>query len=412
MDMRTLLLVSLLAMLVVGTASAQEYDPDSPFSEFEQAIEAAARTLAGQSAIDAALAQPTFSPSSKQLAAPSSSPVSTAIVDKAGSTELWSVGLDNGVNGPSGNQAITLNLNLFSVLAARDPSIVRDNDKYAKYRTLRRLSGTVSFGELTVDTTGATADSMLTGRFGDVTTLHARIRLLGSRDRRDYWEGPQGYDARLTESRDNLQTELNRFFVDAAGDIAAAGSAEERFRIYYNALINDPKAAAQILKARAALLDELSELNKEVDQKLLVTLDLGGEFRDGELGKDRFSAALIVEGGGVGIDFTGNLEYLFQEAEAGDDNHELRFGLTLGGKALRDTPVTSAGVDVNLSVAGEFKNNDRDNLVRFAANAILAAAPGMQIPVSLIWTSGTDSVLEDDFKVTFGVNYDLAGAWQ
>lgn len=382
-----------------------EYDPNAGLTWFEQALAAAEELLPQKWAVSA-LDEPSFTPSSKQVEAPSSGPVSTSLIDRASTTELWSVALDNAMSNSPADKAFTLNLNLFSVLAARDPTILDSNDEYAKYRTIRRLSGILSFSESLPDS--ATADSLGSPRFGDVINLRARIRLIGSRDRRDHWDQ---YKTRLAPLQTALHEALKQVGQDDV-DFVDAKTDAERFDAAFAYLMAHPETTVAVLREQRRLVSELTKINREIDHSFLMTLDVGGEFRDDQVGKDRFTAAVIAEGGGVGVDFTGVVRYLFEEGESGSDSRELFVGGSISSKLLRGSAISADGVDLSLGVAGQFRNNDRDDSFLFNAKIEFPLSNGLRIPLSFTWDNQRDATALDELVVSMGLGFDFAGSRQ
>ena len=383
-----------------GGAMVQEYDPEGG-----PALQQLVTLLV--------VSEPSHTPDSKQPEVASSSSVSPALVDRAGFTSLLSAALDGALGAGGNDQAITLQLNLFGLVAAKDSTVLDSPTRYAQYSAIRRLAVAVTLGgkadEGSVAASGTT-DSSRRKNITDIVHFQGKYRILGSRDRRDHWSGDGGYMKTMSAHQDAAMKSFEPLFTAPQPEELSKPGVTEKLKFdYWLAYLNHhPGVAAAMKDAVHAYNKELDGLNERIDNSFLLTLQVTGDVRSKDNGQDKLVVELIGESATGGIDFTGNLSYMFAERDGGQRDAEAKLAAGVATKLLRASAVSREGIDLSFNLAGQVRNHGRGDIFSLNTKLDFPLANGLKIPLSLTWANRSDLVKEKIVRGNFGLSYDLS----
>jgi hypothetical protein len=383
---------ALVLLCVPSLAAAEGFDPESPKTWLEQALE------------QFHLAAPAPTTSTVENEASSSTGNSTALVNRASFTRLVAAALESGLGQGTEDQVFTFSLNLFSMAAYADSSLLLDNDRYQRYSNLRRLAGSITLGGTPDDSTGVPADARPRS-ITDIVQVNAKWRFHGSRDRRDHWSR-----YRALSLHDPTQALLDfSKLPGVARAIVRAADDEERYAITLETLSEHPEVVSRLTGALAEYNRQLDSLNQWVDHGFVVSLNVSGDFRRQDLGTDKFFAELVGEEAHW-ADLTFNVGFRSDQASSGEHDQELRVAAAVSKRMLRG-PLVPEGLDASLGIAGDLRNHHRASLWSANAKVDFPLRDGLELVVSLTWSNRSDLIDERLVRGNFGLTYDFGGLW-
>jgi hypothetical protein len=387
-----------------------------------------------QTAASAAVAAdqlPKTSPTSKQTNAPAAAGGSaTTLIDGADFPGLLAFAMDNGLLSQQGD-LITGDFNLFDLKATFRPEVL---DRQTLYQTagnekLRRWGVGLTFGgkgdSFDRDGDGKADPALDAKNLGDIVNWELRIRLWGTRDRRD----------RTNVDKFKKNGAVNKFFQDVDAKFSTFESANavrmadmidpntqciDRSKL--DSFLKDSDVSSQIetiRKSESALNSALDKLNEEIDSSLIVTFFVSGLERKDEFGPSKHSAGIRLAKGVVkdqGI--TLNADYTQTRSLLKDvsDPTTLKLGLEYGLLLLKGTAIGGQnGVHVALSGAYE-KYKDvpdamHDTIAKLNAKLELHLTNNIKIPLSVTWANHSDLLTDEhDIRGHIGFSIDLTNA--
>ena len=365
---------------------------------------------------------PRFTSESQQDSIPSAVPGLATIVDEAGFSSLLSAAFDQtlGSDGDDDNEAITLNASPFAIVAAAEPAVFFDQARYERteYELMRRVGGSVSLGgkgeRFDRNGDGMPDDALGAKAIDDIVTWEVRVRLFGSRDRRQKDNYDKLFEAVDEEALLALANAQAMLFQD---DRLAGFTVDGRRDCIDEDRWADLKEAEWFQEAAIAPIESMIGANRsyraaleEIDDQLLVTAVLTGVERDTEFGPDKI---------GVGAraswrEFTVNFDWMEMESTTNrSDVNEFKVGLQWERKVLTDL-VGERGVDAALSGLLEiFENSpdvEHDTTVKVQAKLEIPLFRAVSLPISVTWANHEDLLSKDDEVIgRFGINVDTSG---
>lgn len=388
-------MVVVLAVVVgsaIGTPAVAQYVEDpAQGTGLEQAVR--------DYALEVGFDLPSLEPSSEQIEAPSINTASPTLLDRALFTRLLAASLGQRLGPADGAEAVTVSLNLFAAAVARNPEALTDPELYRKNSPLRRVLGAVTLGGPIPGDSSGTIQRKIT----DHVEGNVKLRLIGSRDRRDHWadkyQGLQIGDVNVFQGRLLKTPEF---------DAATKTSAKEpaKYQGYLAALRAHPDIARDLLSAISGVITRLQAINDEVDQSMVVTLDVTADLFADHFGTNRYGATLIAEMGWP-FNFTTNLGYRSTEEIRGDRVEELKLGTGANWRWFRNSMVMGP-VDGSLTGSGLFRDGGRVNIWSLNTKLDFPLQGGLKLTTSMTWANHAEDVNESVVRGNFGLSYNLA----
>lgn len=321
--------------------------------------------------------------------------------------------------------AMTFNLTPFAIVAGKDPSVIDDQTKYAKYEKHRRVGLALTLGgegeAFDRDGDGVVDDALQAEDLSDIVSAELRFRFRGTRDRRDAVNTAKYFTA-----------------TDQAFQDAAAAFAEISARvapIVVNTVPAQPSglycpsdaeplatAQAQFIDSHVARIADFMEVRSEIleaiDSAPIWTFVAGATQRADDFGSDQWW--LGVRGaGGLGPDqgWSVSVDYRVKDALAGgDDAKRIKAGLEWASLiAKRLVGENSDGIRASLSGAYEkwqdVPGTADDEVARVNFKLTYPLTDTINIPLSITWANKQD-LLQDESEVRgyIGFTFDFDGA--
>jgi hypothetical protein len=369
---------------------------------------------------------PRFNPSIKQIAASSTTPASTSLIDGPSFSELIGLAFDNDfVN--FDDSALTLDLNVFGFKALANPNVLDRQSLYgsALNTALRRFAGSLTVGGKgeSFDRNGdGKADPALSAeRPGDIVHLEVRYRVWGTRDRRDRASFDR-YVAAVAQTFDTLNERAAAFVVRHRADIEALGTKNANGDLEIpgprmSAYLATPALQSELVEIAAllrAFVSRHEETTKAIDRSFVVTLVGGGTRQEDQFGPDRLKFGVRAVGATGPFDHTANFDWLQVRAQSLADNPTTtRLGYEIAGLLLRGSRLTQDGVKLSGAFAAEhFRHVPTarfDTVVKGNVKVELPVAAGITLPLSVTYANHRD-LLDGDSEVIghFALAFDLS----
>ena len=352
---------------------------------------------------------PRTGPLAKQLTAPSVAGGAT-VTDAASFPELFGLALGSNLVS-AGQGALTLDLNLFGFRTLFDPSVLDRQTLYGSRRNslIRRFGGAVTFGgpgePFDRDGDGAVDDSPAAESPFDAVTWEVRVRVAGSRDRRDNVNFRRYQEAVLAPESD-----LGR----AIGDFIRAHVTDISGMLVNNALdaatfsdfLAQPRIA-QELAALVPLVDQFvrahESITRDIDRSPVWTLAAGGTQRNASLGPNKLKLGVRGVAGTGPVDHTWNVDWQqLQAFSVFPDATTWKAAYAATALILPGTALTRDGIEIALSAAAEHYRNvpgaRHETVVRTSATLELPIGRGLRLPVSINYANHRD-LLTDQGEV-------------
>jgi len=399
---------------VSGLVSAQETCDLTP-------LEVAAEAVRLRSVDLGLYTEPLQSPASSEVAAPAETATDDPVPD-ASFPALIAMHL--GVpTSASDTGAMTFNLTPFAIVAARDPDVIDDQAKYARYENLRKFGLALTLGgtgeAFDRDGDGVVDDALEAQDLSDIVSAELRYRFRGTRDRRD----PGNTALYFKETSDAFTAaasafaEIGRKLVPVVqGTIAAQASG-----LYCP---SDAKALAaaqgEVIDRHAAsvadFINKRHDVLEEIDSSPIWTLVAGVTQRKDDFGPDLWWAGVRSAGGmGPDMGWSFTLDYGVTESLAGgDDAKRVKAGLEWA-MLLAKRWVGKDGVRASLSGSYERwqdvpgATDDTIGKLNFKLNFPLTDT--INVPLSITWAN-KKALLQDESELRgyIGFTFDFDGA--
>jgi hypothetical protein len=365
-----------------GAATPRLLTSDEVIARILKAAEQPADATVEQTA---GVAKPSDQPTAKQISAPAASGAGPSNVDRASFPELFALAADSGLVSFNGGAA-TLSVNPFGLVSAVRPSVLDLQSEYEKYEILRRLGGSLTLGgkgeKFDRDGDGKEDDPLTAQSLGDIVTYELKVRLWGSRDRRDpqnwkrYFKKTDGSLKAVETAIRSLVALADKDLVRDADNLPIGVSAAG-----FEARLATTEAQTQITALRnayAALKADIKAANAETDKRLLVTVVGGGTQQKAQFGRNHWKLGLRGEGASGRLDHTLNVDWSTVDAVTGDDPTVFKSGYKLSTKVLKGTALTKDGATLSFDAAFERYDHVPDAKYRTVAKAGVK----LELPIS------------------------------
>jgi hypothetical protein len=307
----------------------------------------------------------------------------------------------------SSNGQVTVDLNMFAFKALRDSTLLVDQARYEKYATLRRFGGTLSLGgkgeRFDRDGDGEVDDALEAEELNDIVTWEFRLRLFGSRDRRDP-KNYHGFFSAVANYREDKVLDEVTLTIGLKEILAGAQDyKDERGCFDVESLKNylsdyKKKNEDKIKSAQETMTDAEEKIrgySKGIDRAPILTLVLGGVERGDEFGPNKEMAALRFAWG----DFQANLEHSRSDGLMGAADPET-WKLSAKYSALVWRELAGDGAELSLEGSYETFDNvpdakhDTNSTVGLKLSIPLTEA--ISIPASVVWANHVDLLSDED----------------
>jgi hypothetical protein len=340
---------------------------------------------------------PTLPVSAVQTEAPASSGASPLLLDRAHLPALIGLALGQPLTGSSNGQAMTLSLDAFAIAAAWDSAIVVDPVRYETNSALRRTGGSLTLGApIPVGDTSRAAAEVT-----DHMTGSLKLRLMGSRDRRDYW-------SRYHEvSLGDVSELVGKIALTAEYLAATRNDASEpaKYRGTLLALQRHPELGQQLLAAAGAVVNQVGGINDGIDHSLVISLDLTADVFAHGLGNDNYGMTFIAEMGQP-FDLTFNAGYRTEEEIDGLRREELKMALAANGRVFGHS-VLAAPLDWTIGGSGLTRNDHRTSVWSLNTKLDFPLESGLKVTASVTWANQPEISGEGLVRGNVGLSYQL-----
>ena len=371
---------------------------------------------------------PASAPTGKQVATPAGANGTTTISSGPSFPELIGLAFDNDMAGFK-DGVFTLDLNLFAFRALADPNAEIDQTRYGTRTNslLRRVGVALSVGGKgeRFDRNGdGQADAALKAEsLTDVVTAEVRVRVFGSRDRRD--DGNFGRFKAVAKDEFTTLVELTRTFLTAhAAELPRTepNAAGDRFLDVrkFNDFLARPDIAPEVkalADAYQAYLRAHEDAVTAIDRQDVWTLVAGGTRHADDFGPDRFHIGLRGVMNRGGWDSTVNVDWKRANAILGRPAAETFSASYEASRLLFKGTLSDEGIELALSANVERNRNVPEarhrTIARASAAFALPITPTLSVPLTVSYANHRDLLTDQDvWAGQVGLAWDLSGLWK
>jgi hypothetical protein len=392
----------LVASLAAATHMWGQACPDGQMSitdamQRAQAVAEVAEAMATWDIAAARLAEAKERPNpraAKQVQAPSDASPSASPVDAPSMPELVGLAIDSKLLSLSEQQAFSVSLNPFAFATLARPNM--SETEYQSFAWLRRLDGQLSLGGQGVsfdrDGDGKADPALRVENLADSVAWEVRVRILGSRDRREKSFVDRYTKRVLQPLGDELDaTKPVAELLQKAADANTLCLTDAQFE----AAVSDPslrprlERLAQLAASTRAAMDQSV---KDLDRRLVVTLFASGTERKAELGPDKTGFGLRAGWGRGLLDHTLNVDWNRLENLAGaPDARTFKLGYEasgeLGGAGFEGSKLSLFAAYERYSNVPEAKHR---TIAKAGGKLDVRLADGLRLPLSVTWANHKD----------------------
>jgi hypothetical protein len=354
---------------------------------------------------------PLSNPSEKQIGAPSSTNQGVSIVDRPSFSELLGLAFDNDLIS-LGNGLTSLDLNAFAFLSLADPSILDQQTKYAKYDFWRRFGATVSLGGKgdSVDRNGdgKKEDALKAEKLTDIVTWEAKIRFIGTRDRRDdqnfnrYKNAMGDIHEKLEKMKDAFLSKHRDSWIEKSADGKHSYFLEDKV----TSTLEDSgveKELIEIAMIDKDISDKFKRTGDEIDKSPIFSVVAGGTNRRAKYGPNKCYVGLRGVWGWGKWDNTLNLDWARMDSLQPDPQEpkgqELKIAYQASTLWLKNTAISEEGIAVSAGLAAEFYKNIpaalHDSILKASIQFVYPVSKTISIPLSITWANHRDLLSKD-----------------
>ncbi len=368
---------------------------------------------------------PASAPSAKQVTAPAAANGTSTVVSAPSFPELVGLAFDNNMAGLK-DGVFTLDLNLFAFHALAKPAAAIDQTRYARggNAAMRRIGFSLSVGgkgeKFDRNGDGKADEPAAANTLTDILTSELRIRMFGSRDRRDASNFTMFKDAAGVDYA-ALAAATRAFLVAHASELPMTKPNANGDRTLdvqkFNDVLGRPELAPEIKTlsdAYARYVRARDAAITAVDRQAVWTLVVGGTRHADAFGPDRVHAGVRgVKSAGV-WDNTFNIDWRraepFMERPAGTSWLAAYEISTL----LFKTTLSDEGVKLSFGTNLEWHRNvpaTHRKIARASVGFAVPMSPKVSVPITLSYANHTD--LLDAKRLwagQIGLAWDLSGS--
>jgi hypothetical protein len=348
----------------------------------------------------------------KQIQAPSHASSSASPVDAPSLPELLGLAVDSKLLNVGDQQAFSASLNPFAFVSLARSAM--SEQEYQSYSWLRRLDGQVSLGgqgdSFDRDGDGKADEALQAKELSDSVSWEVRLRVFGSRDRRETSFVRQFERAVLQPLEEEIGAakEVARVLAGAADTNGCLTEAD----VTRVLSVSDHRAKLQRLATTSRTTREtIDRTIKDIDRRLVVTVFASGTRRETELGPDKMGFGLRAGWGRGLLDHTFNVDWNQLENLAGaPDARTFKVGYEASGE------LSGAGFEgskVSLFAAFEHYSNvpnaKHPTIAKAGGKLDVRLADGLRLPLSVTWANHQDLLTGADTIVgNVAVTLDLS----
>ncbi len=331
----------------------------------------------------------------EEVDARASNPATAGFVERSGATKLIALASDLSNLVGSDKSAITISLNALAVVGIKNDSVYSAPRQYQRYDSLRRLSGSVTFGAKIPekDITGFSGAPEFDTLF-DVWAWDVKVRVFGDRDSR---------------ARKWKQLTIKR----GGGSLQAVAVIVSSVPIA-DALIVQQIAMDIVGQARRSVVTTIK-------RSIQASIKIAGTHLSNEEGKDKFSGTFLLDAPLGAADLTANVQY------AVVDDVRLGLGRLFQLKTLTASASVTAEFakglladnrSINWVLAGNaniFQNkNDlpipAENTFKVTSTIEVPMGAAAKIPLSLVYSNDPNALQNQEhvWSGQVGLSYDFA----
>lgn len=412
--------ITVFVLLSIGTSALYAQSPtcNKGFITLDEAVENAKK----HAWMALSSTEPLNAPSAVQNAAPSSQGSAT-VVDRAGFSNLLSLALDNNLIS-SKDGAYTINLSPFALVGLARPQVLFDQEEYSSPMStaLRRFGATVSFGgkgeSFDRDGDGKNDPALEAKNLGDIFTWEARLRLIGSRDRRERFDTFDKLVGKAFSDALDAEALLRIMIGDDALNTARQTDNQNCFQQdSLNSILAKPENRESLAAAAQAdqeIKKDSDAALKEIDNSFILTFVASGTERRKDFGTDKKNFALRSSFGNPKKNHTQNinLEWFKTNGLLGKEDVEGgKLGYEYSFLWLKNTSVSKGGIDVGLSGSyeklkkapiGMHDDNSKVNL-----KLSFPITDGVTVPISVTWANHTDLLTDTEKEISGHVGFTI-----
>lgn len=394
----------LLAAALASAATASGLRAQEPFCDRLAVAETAARKVYLE-------AHPPSAPNpdaAKQIQASSGSQAAAGPVDNPSLVGLLGVALDNDLVEFGEGKAVTVSLSPFAFATALTPGLLDDQRLYEEMEWMRRIEGSLTLGGK-----GDTFDRNGDGKpdpppdvenASDSVAWEVRLRLFGSRDRRD-----RSFQEAAARASLRFQSEVATYsdFVTAHfGPGVSCKAFAEKVKS------SDAVRKELLALAEASIATEkaLADAVVDLDRRFILTAFASGVRREDVLGPDKTTFGLRAGWGKGFLDHTFNFDWSQEEEDAA--GRKPRF-IKLG-YAATSRPAPQRSFDPKLSLFAAWERYEdipdakHDTVAKVGGKVEITLAQGVRVPLTVTWANHRDLIEDaDEFIGHVGVSVDL-----
>lgn len=368
---------------------------------------------------------PNSAPNAKQVAAPSGANGTTTVVAGPSFPELIGLAFDNNMAGLK-DGVFTIDLNVFAFRAMADPNVDIDQTRYATSgnSALRRIGVAVSVGGKgeKFDRTGddQADDPLPANSLTDVVTSEVRVRVFGSRDRRDK-DNFRKFTTDAAADYQTLATLMQAFAVNHLTELphTKPGANGDTFLDVekFNDFLARPELQAELKTlgdAYQAFITKHGDAVTTIDQQAVWTVVGGGTHHKAAFGPNRLYAGLRGVKSTGPWDHTLNIDWRRANAFMG---RPVATAYAAGYEASRlifKGGLSDDGVTLSFAVNGEFNQHvpeaTHTRILRASLGFAVPMSPTLSVPITLSYANHADLLTADHtWAGQIGLSWDLSG---
>ncbi len=361
-------------------------------------------------------------PVAEKAGASSAAPGSANLVTRPLFTRIVGLAVQQNLAKVGQGSLLTLDLNAFAFVAIANPAVLRDQDKYDSFGTLRRLGGAVTMGgkgeKVDQDGDGTLDDAKDATSLDDIVTAELRYRIVGSR----YPRETPNFKTMIERVRplpEDVQTLFGGKKEISAKDAADLMGAEYA-RIYKDllALGSNPKntdeekgclsfralrayatrnkeslvqAKEKIDTAEDLLQRALDDAHDELEKSLVVTLAAGGTRRHGAFGASSVYFGARAEWKAHVFELQAKRRESYREQPTQNSG---RFAYEFSTPVMRNGPFGPKGAE--LALAASYERRDKSlsgepqDVVLATSALTIPITDAIKVPITVKWANHED----------------------
>jgi hypothetical protein len=345
------------------------------------------------------VAAPRTAPEGKQAGAPSATAGAATLVDRPGFAQVLGLAFGSDIV-KSTDGVVTIDATPFTLVSAVNPAVLDRQELYEKYEHWRRVGISASLGGKgqAFDRNGdGTVDEALTAKnLNDIVNWELRVRVSGSRDRRDRDNFAQ-YLKRAGQEEATFLAAFKTFLMSHSADFQSMAVGINTDAAKFEAFLKRSDVREE-LQAMARLLEARSQAvkatNKLIDTRPQWTVAASGVQQKPEFGSNRWKVALRGAAHAKDFDHTVNAEWSRVETEVGDKPSIFKAAYEASTLLRPELALGSGGVTLGISASLEHYRDvpdaRHDLVAKVAFKLELPVSRGSKVPFTIMYANHED----------------------